>query len=645
MKREHTFRPVRLPVVETIPQRIRSRSKDFADLPVQTYKREDGSLASHRYSDFWRDAVSLAVALKGLGVRRGDHVGIISDNRREWLRIDLAILSLGAMDVPRGSDTTEDEIAYILNHADCALVFAENAKMAGRILARSLEKVKTVVVIDSASKAENIAKPGVEILYYADLVSRGEAASEADRKAIDADIDEGRGDDPATLIYTSGTTGEPKGVILPHRSFIFQVDNIYNYLHIHSSDVAMTVLPVWHSYERAVEYIIIDRGLSIVYSRPVGSILLDDMATYRPTILPAVPRLMEAVMQGVYRNVNKSGGLKKALFNFFIAVGGAYAKSRNRMRGWEPAFKPRLRALQAAVGAVGTFLLLFWKALGHLLVFSAIHKKFGGRFCMVIVGGGALPKNVDDFFQAIGITCLEGYGLTETGPILAVRQQHTPVAGTIGPIFPDVQYEIRDESGKALGPGRKGVLYVKSIQNMLGYYKKDQETAKVLSGGWLDTGDIAMFSYGQVPYVKILGRMKDTIVLRGGKNVEPEPIEQKLNAHPLILQSMIVGQDQKFLGALVIPQQDAMTEWAKQSGLSFQSYADLLKLPECSKHLDGVVQDIVSKRNGFKSYERIFKIALIEKAFEPNVEMTQTLKIKRHVVNDRYASVIRGLYE
>jgi long-chain acyl-CoA synthetase len=645
MKREYTFRPVRLPVVETVAQRIRSRSKDFADLPVQTYKREDGSLESHLYREFWHDAVSLAVALKGLGVKRGEHVGIISDNRREWLRIDLAILSLGAVDVPRGSDTTEDEIAYILSHADCALVFAENAKMAGRILARSLEKVKTVVIIDSASKLENGGKPGVEILYYADLIATGDEAGDAERRAIDADIDEGRTDDPATLIYTSGTTGEPKGVILPHRSFIFQVDNIYNYLHIHSSDVAMTVLPVWHSYERAVEYIIIDRGLSIVYSRPVGSILLDDMATYRPTILPAVPRLMEAVMQGVYRNVNKSGGIKKALFNFFIMIGGAYAKSRNLMRGWKPAFKPRIRALQAIGGAFGTFFLLFWKALGHLLVFSAIHKKFGGRFCMVIVGGGALPKNVDDFFQAIGITCLEGYGLTETGPILAVRQQHAPVAGTIGPIFPDVQYEIRDESGRRLGPGRKGVLYVKSIQNMLGYYKKDAETAKVLSDGWLDTGDIAMFSYGAVQYVKILGRMKDTIVLRGGKNVEPEPIEQKLNAHPLILQSMIVGQDQKFLGALVIPQQEALSEWARQSGLSFPSYADLLTLPECHDHLDDIVQDIVSKHNGFKSYERIFKIALVEKAFEPNLEMTQTLKIKRHVVNERYASLIHGLFE
>jgi long-chain acyl-CoA synthetase len=648
MKREYTFRPVRLPITETVPQRIRSTSEKYKDCAVQQFKQADGSVGAVSYARFWTDIVSLAVALKDMGVKRGEHVGVISDNRREWLLIDLAILSLGAIDVPRGADTTEDEIAYILNHADCGLVFAENAKMAAKILNRAvaLEKLKTLVVIDGDTSLSDVRNKSVTVLSFPEILAGGSRAAQERRLAIDAEIDKGGPDDVATIIYTSGTTGEPKGVILPHRSFIFQVDNVYNYLHVHSYDVAMTVLPVWHSYERAVEYVIIERGLSLVYSRPIGSVLMDDMATFRPTILPAVPRLMEAVMQGVYRNVNKSGGVKKALFNFFISVGGSYAHCRNMMRGWLPALKPRSRLLEALLGFLGTVALFLPKCLGHVLVFKTIHRKFGGRFCMVIVGGGAMPKNVDKFFQAIGITCLEGYGLTETGPILAVRQQHAPVLGTIGPIFKDAQFEVRDESGARLGPGKKGVLFVKSVQNMYGYYKKEEETAKVLSkDGWLNTGDLAMYAYGKVPYMKILGRIKDTIVLSGGKNVEPEPIEQKLNANPLIMQSMVVGQDKKFLCALVIPQQDALSAWAKGRALAFDSYADLLAKKETKDHLAGIVDELISKRNGFKNYERIFKIALIEKPFEPGSEMTQTLKIKRHVVSERYAQVISALFQ
>jgi long-chain acyl-CoA synthetase len=449
------------------------------------------------------------------------------------------------------------------------------------------------------------------------------------------------------MIYTSGTTGEPKGVILPHKSFIFQIDNVYNYIHVHPWDVCISVLPVWHSYERAVEYVLYERGLSVVYSKPIGSILIQDMAVFRPTILPTVPRLMEAVMQGVYRNVNQKGGISKVLFNFFIAVGGSFAYCRNLMRGWLPAFKPRVRFLDAILGALGAFFLYGWKLLGFLLVFKKIHAKFGGRFNMAVVGGGALPKNVDDFYQAIGITCLEGYGLTETGPILAVREQHRPVVGTIGPIFKDVEWEVRAvEDGKTvLGPGQKGVLYVKSLQNMYGYYKKDDETAKVLKDGWLNTGDLTMFTYGKSPCIKILGRIKDTIVLRGGKNIEPDPMEQKLNAHSEILQSMVVGQDQKFLGALIVPAQENLQAWADSAGIKAASYAELLKDPKVVQHVEDVVHDIVSVKNGFHTYERVFKVGLLEKPFEVGDFMTQTLKIKRHVVSQAFAERIAALFD
>jgi long-chain acyl-CoA synthetase len=653
-RRPYTFKKVRLPITETVPQRMRSRIPALSDEIVHSIRSsspaagKDG-LEHFTFATFWNEVISLACAFKAIGIKRGQHVGIISDNRREWMKIDLALLSLGAIDVPRGSDTTVDEISYILAHAECGTVFAENARIADLILSRKgvLKGLSRLVLIDDERGKIEAVSSGIEILTLSELLGKGKAASPAERSAIDREIDAGKPDDVATMIYTSGTTGEPKGVILPHKSFIFQIENIYNYIHVHPWDVCISVLPVWHSYERAVEYVLYERGLSVVYSKPVGSILIQDMAVFRPTILPTVPRLMEAVMQGVYRNVNQKGGISKVLFNFFIRAGGSYAYCRNLMRGWLPAFQPRIRFLDAVLGALGAFFLYGWKLLGYLLVFKKIHAKFGGRFCMAVVGGGALPKNVDDFYQAIGITCLEGYGLTETGPILAVREQHRPVVGTIGPIFKDVQWEVRSiEDGKTvLGPGQKGILYVKSLQNMYGYYKKDDETAKVLNDGWLNTGDITMFTHGKSPCIKILGRIKDTIVLRGGKNIEPDPMEQKLNAHPEILQSMIVGQDQKFLGALLVPAQENLEAWAASAGIKAASYADLLMDPKVVQHVEDVVHDIISVKNGFHTYERVFKVALLEKPFEVGEFMTQTLKIKRHVVSQAFAERIASLFD
>jgi long-chain acyl-CoA synthetase len=646
MKRPYTFKTVELPVKDTIPQRIRKNLSQLADYPMQKWN-DGGQPRSCTYHEYWDDVISLAAALKKQGVRRDQHIGIISDNRREWLRIDLATLSLGAIDVPRGSDTTEDEIIYILNHADCEIVFAENAKIAKKILSRQadIKTLKRLILIADEREAE-LPAGNVKVEYYADYLAAGRAASQQERAAIDADIDQGKPTDVATIIYTSGTTGEPKGVLLPHASFIFQLDNIYNYLHVHHWDTAITVLPVWHSYERAVEYIIIERGLSLVYSKPVGSIMLDDMALFQPTVLPAVPRLMESVMQGINRAINKKGGATKVIFRCAIKIGGAFAHCRNLLRGWVPQLKPRVRALDVALGLLGVILLSPWELLSYLLVFKSLHQKFGGKLAIVIVGGGALPKNVDEFYQAIGVKCLEGYGLTETGPILTVRLMHAPVVGTIGPIFSTAQSEIRDENGKVLGPGQRGTLFIKSPQNMLGYYKKDEETKKVLDDkGWLNTGDLAMYTYGKVPYVKILGRIKDTIVLRGGKNVEPEPIEQKLNSQNLVEQSVVVGQDQKFLGALIVPNRETLNVWAKAQGLDASNYSDLLKTKEVSDLYHEMAHSLISKKNGFKNYEFIFRVALVEKSFKVGEEITQSLKLKRYVIQDKYADTIKGLFD
>jgi len=238
---------------------------------------------------------------------------------------------------------------------------------------------------------------------------------------------------------------------------------------------------------------------------------------------------------------------------------------------------------------------------------------------------------------------LEGYGLTETGPILSVRLQKNPVAGTVGPLLPDIEFRLLGEDGKELPPGEKGVLYVKSEQVMLGYYKRPDETEKVLKDGWLNTGDIALYTHPRE--FKILGRVKETIVLMGGENVEPVPLEEKLAQSPYIEQAMVVGQDKKFLGALIIPNYENLTDYASGKGLAFKEKEELIAKQEILELVQSEIQSLINQKNGFKAFERIFRFALLPKPFEVGTEITQSLKIKRNVVNELYKDKIESLFK
>ena len=290
-------------------------------------------------------------------------------------------------------------------------------------------------------------------------------------------------------------------------------------------------------------------------------------------------------------------------------------------------------------------LLLIWplKLLGDLLVFQKIRAKLGGRFKAGISGGGALPAYVDEFFRAAGILVLEGYGLTETGPILSVRLQWSPMPGTVGPILPGIEYQVRAEDGTVVGPGHRGVLWVKSPQVMKGYYKRPDETAKVLVQGWLNTGDIVVPTVGRE--ITIVGRSKDTIVLLGGENIEPEPIEMKILQSDFIDQVMVVGQDQKFLGALVVPNMEFLEKYAQEEKMDYLDKDELRELPEIQEMYHEIIQELVSASTGFKHYERIYKFTLLPKPFDLQTEVTQTLKLKRNVIAENYHRVIQQMFQ
>ena len=629
----------------TILKRIKAVALKYPENSALLSKDENGDFQSISFKELYKKVKILGTGLHKLGIKRNEHVAIMSDNCKEWIMTDLALLGLGAVDVPRGSDSTADEMQYIIEHADCELVFTENSAQTEKVLSRKkdLPKMKKIITFLPGGKIDKKLAEGIEILSFAELEKLSGEAYAVDKKIFETELEKGTDEDLATLIYTSGTTGTPKGVMLQHKSYIFQLDNLYDYVDIHTGHMFLSVLPVWHSFERAVEYIMLDRAATIAYSKPIGAIMLPDMAKVKPHWMASVPRIWEGVRAGIYRNVKKEGGAKKVLFTFFVSVGRAWAHLNNMFTGTVPAFHKRSRVLDIALSVIPMVLITPFKLLGDLLVFSKIKAKLGGRFIAGISGGGALPPYVDSFFQAAGISLLEGYGLTETGPVLAVRKQHHPVGTTVGPLFPDIEHRIIGKDGSLKGPGEKGTLFVKSIQIMQGYYKRSDATNEVLKDGWLNTGDVCIMTHNNE--IRIIGRSKETIVLMGGENIEPVPIEDKINASEAILQNMVVGQDKKFLAALIVPNMEQLEEIAAQMGISYVQPEELLSDPEIEEYIHNEIQLQVNTKSGFKLFECIFRFKLMEKPFEVGKELTQTLKLRRSVIDGLYAKEIKELFK
>jgi long-chain acyl-CoA synthetase len=635
-------------MANTIPQMFLETAGAYPDLPGQYSKDEKGEFRSTSYSALLEEVRAFAAGLLELGLARGEHVGLISDNRREWLVADLAILGLGAADVPRGCDATEQEIRYILGFSECRLAALENDKQLDKVVRNKTEMplLSEVILFDPPSpEAKDRGRAaGLTVRTYAEAIALGAGRFAAGSREYDESVARGRREELATIIYTSGTTGEPKGVCISQGNFICQTDFFPTILRIKPGHVFLSVLPVWHSFERTVQYIILACGAGIAYSKPIGSVMLADMQAIRPHWLTSVPRIWEMVKDGVYRTLKSQSPVKKGLFAFFVGIGESYSYFRDHFLGLRPQFAPRSRILELLWSFVPMLLIAPFRALGGLIVFKTVKSKLGGRFIAGISGGGALPPSVDRFFSAIGILILEGYGLTETSPVVGVRPQMKPVMGTVGPAMRGTEVKIVDELGESLPYGTKGLIMVRGPQVMMGYYKRPDLTAKVLSeSGWLDTGDLGMLT--RRGEIRITGRAKDTIVLRGGENVEPLPIEQKLAESEYIMQAVVLGQDQKYLAALIVPDQAAVTAWAEENKVPIVDYEELLRQPEASELIDYEVNELVSAKNGFKSFERIFRFALLPKPFEVGKELSAKQEIKRHAIVEIYHKEVKRLFD
>ncbi|HEY5769606.1 MAG TPA: AMP-binding protein [Terrimicrobium sp.] len=616
----------------------------FGNLPAFSAKDSTGVYAPISYRQLYEDGLALATALIDLGLRQREHVGVLSDNRPEWILCDYGILLAGGADVPRGTDVTGAEIAHILTHSDARFVFVENTGILEKFerVRHSVRGIEKIILMDP--KAPALAG----VLRLREMIARGKTLRSAgDRRAEDR-IAKVLPEDLFTIIYTSGTTGTPKGVQLTHSNMTSQTRNLP--FTIGTSDRALTILPVWHSYERVFEMIAISVGACTYYTNLRS--IADDLKTVRPTVMASAPRLWENLYQKLISRIDEAPPLRRALFGAARFCTCHVKRAERFFLGQELDTRGRGPLERAARGLAH---LLRWIAFYlpyrvlDKIVLAKLREAVGcGDFRGTISGGGALQPHVDEFFNFIGIPVLEGYGLTESSPVLAVRTWKNLVIGTVGPVYPETEIRIVDlDSGRVLYPdrsrsdqgrGRQGEIHARGPQIMKGYYKDPEGTSRVFHDGWLRTGDIGMMTFNDC--LKILGRCKDTIVLRNGENVEPLPIESKLVHSPLVDHCMLVGQDQKHLGALIVP----ALEGFRAAGVHAANLLELAASTQARALMEAEIRRLINAEADFKSYERIVDFRFATKPFEVGQEMTATFKLKRHVIAEQYASLIGEMF-
>ena len=576
---------------------------------------------------------TVAAAFDQLGIGSGDVVALFAENSPRWLVVDQGVMRTGAADAVRGATAPIEELHYILSDSGAKALIVQNAEL-WRKLALSPEQRNQLRFILQLE-----GDPVMGVMGWDELLTMGTGQNTPDPMT-------GRGkvsaaSTIATILYTSGTTGQPKGVPLSHANLLHQMRSLACVAHPSPGAPVLSVLPIWHAYERSAEYYFFSCACSQSYTTIKQ--LKRDLPRVAPIVMVTVPRLWEAVQAGFEDALKAMPPGRKRLIEVALSNSGAqrlaWRKARNLML--KPV-KPLAR------------LSSFWEALlrfpmhslASRLIWPKVLKQLcGGQLRFPINGGGAIAPHVDAFFEAVGVELLVGYGLTETSPVVSCRRPARNIRGSSGPPLPETEFRIVDlENGALLKLFERGRVLVRGPQVMDGYLRKPEATAKVLDHqGWFDTGDIGML-LGDGSLV-ITGRAKDTIVLSSGENIEPGPLEETLVASPLVEQVMLVGQDERQLGALIVPKVEQILSWASNQGLSLDE--DLGGRPgdgELLRLLRGEFNRLLAKRVGARADERLAGVALVEPFTIENGLLTQTLKQRRDRISKRDISAIMLIY-
>jgi len=597
---------------------IPTRPRTIAELPFFTsgrFPRPDligqcagGAVTYTSGRDLLPKVRDISLGLAALGMVPGDRVAILSESRPEWLFADLAVLAAGAVTTPIYPTLSPEQIAFILSDCGASMVIVSTTVQLGKLLS-VLDRaplVRTVVLMDGPPVSD--ARVRIECLDAVATMGhdRMRAGWGVAREFHDA-ARRVRAEDLATIIYTSGTTADPKGVMLTHGNLIANIEGVLKVLDLHDEDVALSFLPLCHGFERMVAYIYLTVGISVAFAESIDTVARD-LQLVRPTVMSGVPRVFEKLRARIFEKASHAPAPRRALFHWAVSV----AMRRGRLLGDR---KPLPASLRLA------------STIADRLVFSKIRAGVGGRMRFAVSGSAPLDPELATFFYGAGLPILEGYGLTETSPVLCVMPLEHVRFGTVGPPLPNVELRIADD----------GEILARGPNVMLGYYQRPDETAAVITDGWFHTGDIGALD--DAGFLRLTDRKKEILVTSGGKKVAPQPIEQRLRQQSVVAEAVLVGDRRHFPAALLLPDFGAL---AAGLGCSVEQARARLDSPEAQALLQAAVD---AANRDLAQFERVKKFALFsEELTMANGMLTPTLKVKRRVFEERYRREIEEMY-
>jgi long-chain acyl-CoA synthetase len=591
----------------TIPQMVFAQARKYGHRIVFQVKSE-GRYHPITWNEFASQVEGVALGLLELGIEPGQRVAILSENRPSWAIADVAILAIGAATVPIYTTLASSEIEYILRNSGARLLFVSNPELMAKVLGLEGLSDLQIVLFDAPYRVT-----GPRVFWLGELVGMGKAAGESKQDLLKKRIAQGRPEDLATIIYTSGTTGSPKGVMLTHGNFLSNAQAVSEALPIFETDTTLSFLPLSHVFERmAGYYFVLQVGSRIAYAESLEKVP-ENLLEIQPTIVTGVPRFYEKFYERVQESLHKARPLKRTIAQWALRVG--------RARAQRLLSKERLSLSLRARHFIA-----------DQLVFSKLRSRLGGRIRFFVSGGAPLSKELAEFFYSAGILILEGYGLTETSPVITVNRPGQFRFGTVGLPLSGVEVKIAADSE----------ILTRGPHVMRGYWENPSATAEAIDAeGWFHTGDIGAIDADG--FLTITDRKKDLIKTSGGKMIAPQNLENALKQDPLISDCVVIGDKRKFVAALIVPDFEKLEGLGRELGIVSAAREELVKHPK----MKGLLWERVEAANkNLAPFEQIKKIAVLPEPFSlGGGELTPTLKVKRRVVMERYGSAIEAMYQ
>ena len=578
--------------------------------PLLVAQCRQGKIDGQSTRDWFDRIRDLSLGLESLGVGAGDRVVIMSESRPEWLLADFAILTAGAVTVPVYSTLTGAQARYIIQDASARVAFVSNAEQLQKLqrVRHELPALEAIITFEPSGAASP------SVLTLDAVAQRGHARLTGESgigRAFRERARQVRPDQLATIIYTSGTTGEPKGVMLTHRNLVSNMIAGHAIVPVNQDDVSLSFLPLSHSFERLVSYVYLANGVTVVFAESLETVGRD-LPVVRPTVITGVPRVYEKFQSRILERGSALPQPRRTLFNWGVNV--ALARGRAQAKGGAPG---PLLALQAKIA--------------DKLVFSKVRESIGGQLRCLVSGSAPLSLDTAQFFAGIGLPITEGYGLTETSPIVTANPMNAPRLGTVGKPIPGVEVRIADD----------GEILVRGPNVMAGYHNKPQETAAVLKDGWFHTGDVGALDTDG--YLSITDRKKDLLVTSGGKKIAPQPIEAVLKRSPLVAEALVLGDRRRFASALIVPDFAALERRLKDLGRAPAERDALIRRDDVLALYEEIVNGL---NRELSQFERIKKFRLLPREFTiESGELTPTVKVKRKTVEQNWAREIDEMYK